>query len=185
MNKGAFVLALALALVAACNRSPQVDEKDASVGEVAEKVRKAGADQAFVRPGEWQSTVTIDKLEVPGMPPEVAQRMKTMMAEQQAHSFKTCLTKEDVQKPKEDFFTGKSKECRYERFTMGNGKIDAVMHCGSDGARQTMQMAGTYSPDKYAMQMSTKVEAGGEPEGGMSMQMRVEAQRVGECAGKG
>ena len=181
--KHAVCLAASVLVLASCNKSPEVHEKDASVAEVAQKVREAGADQTFVRPGQWQSTVTIDQLEVPGMPPEVARRMKTMMAEQQAHSFRSCLTKEDVQRPKEDFFAGKNKECRYERFTMGGGKIDAVMHCGKGGATQTMQMAGTYSPDKYQMQMSTKVEGGGESQNGLSMQMRIEAQRVGECTG--
>ena len=179
--KNLAILVAGTAMIAACDRAPKVDEKDASVAEVAQKVREAGVDQTFVRPGQWQSTVTIDQLEVPGMPPEVARRMKTMMAEQQAHSFRSCLTKEDVQRPKEDFFAGKNKECRYERFTMGGGKIDAVMHCGKGGATQTMQMAGTYSPDKYQMQMSTKVEGGGESQNGLNMQMRIEAQRVGEC----
>ena len=179
------IMMTCLAALAACDSSPKVDEKNASVAEVAQKVREAGADQAFVRPGQWQSTVTIDKFEVPGMPPEVAQRMKAMMAETQAHSFKSCLTKEDVQKPKEDFFAGKNNACRYERFTMGSGKIDAIMHCGGkDGGKQTMQMAGTYSPENYQMQMSTKMEGGPGTEAGMSMQMRVEAKRVGECTGK-
>ena len=36
---------------AACNKGPQVNEKNASVAEVAQKVRETGGDQAFVRPG--------------------------------------------------------------------------------------------------------------------------------------
>ena len=67
--------------VAACNRGPQVNEKNASVEEVAQKVRESTGDQAFVRPGLWESKVTIEKFDVPGMPPEMAQRMKTMMAQ--------------------------------------------------------------------------------------------------------
>lgn len=180
------ILAACALPLAACNKSPEVHEKDASVSEVAQKVRAATADQAFVEPGLWESKVTIDRLDMPGMPAEVADRMKTMMAQNQEHSFRTCLTKEDVQKPKEDFFTGKDNQCRYDRFTMGNGKIDAVMHCGKDPARMSMQMAGTYSPDNYHMQMSTKVEGAGEDaQSGMTMQMRVDAQRVGECTANG
>ncbi len=171
--------------LAACDNSPKVDERNASVAEVAEKMREAGDEQSFVNPGLWQSKVTIEQFEVPGMPAEMAQRMKTMMAENQQHDFQTCLTKDDVKRPKEDFFAGKNKECRYDRFTMGNGKIDALMRCGGkDGANQVMQMAGSYSPNNYAMQMATKVDTGPGEEGGMSMRMRVEARRVGECAGK-
>lgn len=175
------------AMLAGCDNSPRVDEENASVAEVAQKVREAGSDQAFIRPGLWQSNLTVEQFEVPGMPPEVAQRMKTMMAQQQEHGFKTCLTSEDVKRPKEDFFTGKnSQQCRYDRFKMGGGKIDAVMRCGGgDGARHVMQMAGTYSPESYQMQMSSRVEAGSGGQDGMTMRMRVEAQRVGECPAKG
>jgi hypothetical protein len=178
-----YVAAGALAL-GACNKSPKIDAKNATPAEVAQKVRDTGADQSMVRPGLWQSKVTIEKFDMPGMPPEMAQRMKAMMAENQGHDFETCLTPEDVQKPKEDFFAGKNKECRYDHFTMGGGKIDAVMHCGKEAGAQTMRMAGTYSPDAYQMQMGTKVDAGGEGAQAMQMQMRVEARRVGECSAK-
>jgi hypothetical protein len=126
-----FAILLAAALpLAACNKQPQVNEKDASVEEVAQKVRESAGDAAFVRPGLWESKVTIEQFDVPGMPAEMVQRMKTMMAERQEHGFQTCLTAEDVKRPKEDFFAGKNKECRYEHFTMGGGKIDAAMQCG-------------------------------------------------------
>jgi hypothetical protein len=166
----------------ACNKGTQVNEKNASVAEVAGKVRAANAGEAFVRPGLWESKVTIERFEVPGMPPEMARRMKTMMAENQEHGFQTCLTPDDVKRPKEDFFAGKNNSCRYEHFTMGGGKIDAAMQCGGkDGETQVMQMAGTYSPDSYRMQTSMKMARGAGPEGSMDMTMRIEAERVGEC----
>ena len=183
--KYARCVALTALVLAACNKSPEVKAKDASVQEVAEKVREAGADQSLVRPGLWQSKVTIDQFDVPGMPAEMAARMKSMMAQQQEHASTRCLTPEDVKRPKEDFFAGKNKECRYEHFTMGGGKIDAVMHCGKGGGAQTMQMAGTYSPDAYQMQTSMNVEPGSGEQSGMTVKMRVEAHRVGECSAKG
>ena len=179
--KHVLALIACTAVLASCDKSSKVDEKDASVTEVAQKVRKAGADQAFIQPGLWESKVTIDKFEVPGMPADVQQRMKTMMAEQQEHASRNCLTKEDVQRPKEDFFTGKNNECRYEHFKMGDGKIDAALQCAGGGMKQTMQMAGTYSPDTYQMQMSANMQSGEETQAGMNMQMRVEAKRVGDC----
>jgi hypothetical protein len=179
MNRTALLIACALPL-AACNK-PEVNEKNASVAEVAQKVREAGADASFVRPGLWQSKVTIDDLDIPGMPADMAKRMKTMMAEKQEHGFQTCLTASDVKRPKEDFFAGKNKDCRYDHFTMGGGKIDAAMRCGDKNGASVMQMAGTYSPDTYQMQTALKVEGSGTEQGGMSMKMRIEAQRVGEC----
>ena len=90
-------LAAACALAAiGCNRSPTVNAKNATPAEVAKKVQESGADQSMVSAGLWQSKVTIEKLDMPGMPPEMASRMKTMMAQNQAHDFQTCLTAEDV-----------------------------------------------------------------------------------------
>jgi hypothetical protein len=66
---------------------------------------------------------------------------------------------------------------------MGKGKIDAQMHCQQQGVSQTMTMAGTYGPEAYAMHMTSKTEGGAAGET-MSMKMRVEAKRVGECTGK-
>lgn len=181
----AFAIAALGLLAAGCNREPEVSATNASVAEVAEKVRKAGAGESFVRPGLWESKVTIEQLEVPGMPPEMAGRMKSMMAEKQMNASRNCLTAEDVKRPKEDFFAGQNKSCRYDRFNMGGGKMDAVMRCGDKGASQVMEMSGTYSPDSYQMRMSNRVEAAAKgAEGEMAMKMRVDARRVGECTGK-
>ena len=178
------LVVLSLAALAACNKGPEINVKNASVGEVAEKVREAGSDGSFVDPGRWETKVSLLDIEVPGMPPQMAQQMKQTMGKLQDNTYATCLTDADVKKPKEDFFAGKDNECRYDNFTMGGGKIDAVMHCGKGGAKQTMQMAGTYSPESYEMQMSTKTESGGAEARGMAMRMRVEAHRIGECTGK-
>jgi hypothetical protein len=177
------LLAAAAAVVAGCGRQPKIDETNASVAEVADKVREAGADRSFVRPGLWQSKVTIEQLDMPGMPPDMAQRMKATMAARQGQAFEACLTADDVAKPKEDFFAGGNNQCRYEHFTMGGGKIDAIMHCGKDQGSQTMKMAGTYSPDSYALQMANTFQSSSD-QPAMQMQMRVDARRVGECPAK-
>ena len=178
----AIVLMACTLPLAACNKGPQVNEKNASVAEVAQKVRASAGNEAFVRPGLWESKVTIEKFDIPGMPPEMAQRMKTMMAENQEHGFQTCLTPEDVKRPKEDFFAGKNNECRYDNFTMGGGKIDAVMHCAGHGAgeQMVMNLSGTYAPENYDihMQMNNK---GGEAGESMTVKAHTVSHRVGEC----
>lgn len=184
MTRALAITALGL-LAAACNREADVDVKNASVAEVAAEVRKAGAGESFVRPGLWESKITIEQLDMPGMPPDTAGKMKEMMAQNQPKSHRNCLTPEDVKQPKEDFFAGQNKGCRYDRFTMGDGKIDAVMRCDGEQATQVMEMAGTYSPDAYQMQMSNKIEAAAKgAEGSMAMRMRIDSKRIGECSGK-
>ena len=168
-----------LAPLAACDSEPNVEARNASVEEVAEKVADAGGSDSFVRPGKWQSRVQIEEFELPGAPPEAKEAMRRLHDRVQVQE--SCLTPENAKRPKEDFFAGENKNCRYDRFTMGDGKIDAVMKCTGGGMAQTMAMEGSYSPEAYQMRMSMKADAGGGPPGGMTMTMRVDARRIGEC----
>ena len=179
------MLLLCIALpIAACGSEPEVDVRNASVGEVAREVAESGSQGEFVmRPGKWSSKVSIEEVSVPGMPPEAAKRMQEMFAARQQGS-ESCLTAEQAKRPSEDFFSGKSDNCRYDRFTMGDGKIDAKMRCQAGGATQVMEMAGTYARDNYTMTMSMNQQGGPEAAAGLRMRMRVDARRVGECTGK-
>lgn len=175
-------IAILLAAVAltACGRSePEVDARNATVGEVAEQVREATRDSNFIRPGKWLSQVTFQEIDAPGMPPAVREQMRGMMAKND--SYESCLTPEEVKRPKEDFF-GADKSCRYEHFTMGGGKIDIRMQCKGEGGTQETTMTGSYTPTTYSMDMASNA-TGGE-QSGMTMKMHVDAKRVGECTGK-
>lgn len=181
MKAALLLIAFALPL-AACNKGPDINVKNASVGEVAEKVRAAAANESLIEPGRWESKVTLLDMEIPGMPPQMAGRMKETMAKVQGGTIETCLTEADVKRPKEDFFAGRSKNCRYDHFTMSDGKIDAAMSCSAEeGGSMTMTMNGTYSSDQYEATMAMDM-AGGH-EGGMKMKSHTVSHRVGQCTG--
>lgn len=169
----------AIALLAGCNSDPDVDLRDAEPKEVADAMAAAGADDQFVSPGKWQQKTTLEAMEVPGMPAEVARQMQATM--NRTETTETCLTPEEVRKPKEDFFAGDAKNCTYDRFTMSGGKIDAAMTCQDGGASTTVAMTGTYSADAYQARMAMTASGAGQ-EGGMKMQMSVDAKRIGECS---
>jgi hypothetical protein len=169
----------ALLGLAACQREPEVSVENASVEEVAGEVAQATGDEANrIRPGRWASTMTIEELSAPGLPAEIGERMKSTMGEGQSHE--SCLTEEQSKRPREEFFAGRNHQCRYDHFRMGGGKIDARMRCGQGEVSQLMDMSGTYSPTDYRLRMTTRTEGAG-PAGGMTMRMRVDARRVGEC----
>ena len=65
------VLILGTALIAACGREPEVDLKNASVEEVAAQVGQTGAAEQYIRAGKWQTKVTMEEFEIPGMPVRV------------------------------------------------------------------------------------------------------------------
>lgn len=170
------------AVLAACNSQSKVEVKNATVAEVANQVAESAAsDPHAIRAGLWSSTVTVEEIDAPGIPPDMVRRMKSAMGTGQAHQ--SCLTEEEAKKPKEEFFAGTGNQCKYDHFKMGGGKIDATMRCSQGGSSQVMQLEGNYSPETYQMRMSTHME-GDVPAGGMTMKMRVDSKRIGQCPGK-
>jgi len=182
MKYAAYALASVFCLTA-CNKGPEVNLKNASANQVSEAVKKSGvmSSDSMVEPGLWESKVTVQEMNIPGMPPQFADKMKQSMAEQRNHASRHCIKPEDVKKPKEDFF-GADKSCKYDHFTMGGGKIDIAMVCHQEDMTQNMNVSGSYTPTSYSI--DTAMTGTGGHEQGMSMKMHVDSNRVGECTGK-
>jgi len=166
------------ACLAACGKGDTVDMSNASASDVAKEMAKKNADVAFVNPGKWEQTATLVSMEAPGIPPQYADAVKKSIGTNQVHQ--SCLTKEQAKQPKEDFFTGDDKSCRYEHFKWGDGKVDMKLHCKHPNATQEMALAGTYEPNSYQMTMTVSSK-GSSPMETMDMKMTVDAKRVGEC----
>lgn len=170
-------------VLAACNFGPTVTATNATGAEVAAKVKAANLDTPFVSPGRWEGSMTISDISIPDMPPQMAERMKGAMGKPK--TFVSCLTPEEAKGPKEGFFGGDKKSCKFAHYTMGNGKIDAEMTCNEGGGARIMKMSGTYGPDSYAMTMASSGSGGakGGPMSTMSMKMSVTGKRTGACTG--
>jgi Protein of unknown function (DUF3617) len=177
MNR--YLLIVPLAILAACGSGDTVEMTNASAGEVAKEMGKT--DVAFVNPGKWQQNATLVDIEAPGIPPEYAEAIKKSVGTSQLHE--TCLTPEQARQPKEDFFAGAEKNCRYEHFKWGGGKVDMKLVCNEAKATRTMELTGTYEPNSYQMAMAM-TGTGDGPGETMTMKMKVDAKRVGECSGR-
>lgn len=182
MKYAAYALASVLCL-AGCNKGPEVNLKNATAGQVTQAVKQSGVmtSDSMVQPGLWESKVTIQQMDLPGVPAQYLDRMKQSMAEHRNESSRHCIKPEDVKKPKEDFF-GADKNCKYDHFTMGGGKIDIAMVCHEEDTTQTMNGTGSYTPTSYSI--DTSMTGTGGRQNGMAMKMHVDAQRIGECTGK-
>jgi Protein of unknown function (DUF3617) len=173
--------ALALPLIAAlaiagCSKGG-VEAKNESAESVAKKVDAAGI---RISPGRWESTMKIEKMEMPGLPPQAQAAMQKAMAT--SKTFASCLTPEEVNRPNAGFFGNHQTGCTYQHFTMEGGKIDAEMTCGRTAGQMHMTMQGTYDADTYSMRVSNQGSMG--PGKTMSTTMAMTAHRVGECTGK-
>lgn len=171
--------------LAACNTAPDVSATNASVEDVAAKVDAATGGKSLVSPGRWETSVKVENLGVPGMAPALAERMKKGHGMTGGRTVVTCLSEADANKPKENFFGGDAaKGCRYDKFSMAGGAIDAAFQCDQGGVKQQMTMKGQYTPDAYSLTM-TSVGAGGPgtPMAGVTMTMKVDGKRTGACTG--
>jgi hypothetical protein len=119
------------------------------------------------------------------LPAEAQAQMKSVFAKQQNTTVDHCVTPEEARQPAGKFFTGKEADnCRYERFTMRGGKIDAVMRCTDDrsaSATMTMTVSGTYTPESSNTRSDMQIDGG--PQGSMRIKAVSEAKRAGECTG--
>lgn len=176
------ILIAGIAALAACNKGPEVDVKNASVGEVAQKVRESGAG-ATISPGRWESKVTVVDIQMPaGVPPQFAAQLKQRMAEAGNHTVATCISAADLKKATPSFLAANTKNCRFDHYTMSGGKIDAKMTCTApQGGSMTMTTTGTYSSDSYETTGTMTVSAGGM--GDRTTKTRTQSHRVGECTG--
>lgn len=179
------LLASAALGLCACNKGPEVDLTNATPAEVAKAMKESGATRAMVRPGKWSSTVAILEMNSPGMPPEMQAMMQQRIGKPQ--TVEACLTADQVDNP-ERMLGQIPASCKYDRYVMGNGKMDGKLRCDTNGLKQEMSVVGTYSKDQYSITIDNKTSVpagalpGGQP-GTMSMKMKVDSKRLGECDG--
>ncbi|HEY7005250.1 MAG TPA: DUF3617 domain-containing protein [Sphingomicrobium sp.] len=177
--KSTTVIMACSAALAACNKGPDVHEKNASVEQVANAVSASAArNDLILTAGEWKVDATVEEMNIPGLPAQAQSEMKQVMGQRGNTSYQYCLTAEQAKKPGAKFFSRQAdRNCRYDHFNMGGGKIDAVMRCAAPAGSMSMTIDGTYSPDSYSTHVSMVME--GEKK--MTMKMRSEARRVGQC----
>ena len=131
--------------------------------------------------GSWKSSVTLEKFEVPGAPPEMKKMMQDMMSA--AGTKELCLTPEAA--AKDDIASSLSKSqgndaCTFSKKEVSGGRLNVAGTC-TDKAGQTvtMNISGTVSATKTDVNMNI---SGSAPTGGtMNMVMNVKSERTGDC----
>ncbi|MET0307992.1 MAG: DUF3617 domain-containing protein [Sphingomonas sp.] len=158
-------------------KTGEVSLNNASVAEVAKQANAAGP--AHFSPGEWQTEIEIAEIDMPGVPPQVRDQMAAKMKATKT-SVKTCLTKEQADKPQSEMFAGKNNDCTFDHYTMAGGRLDAKMTCkAAQGGSMTQTIAGTFTDTSYAL-TSEMNAAGPQP---MHMKAKVNGTRIGACKG--
>ena len=148
----AAALVLPITLAACGQRTVEATNEKPSV--VASKVAAAGeAGAVRFSPGRWETTMQFIKMDVPGMPPEAKTMMEKMVGK--GRTFSSCLTKEEAEKPGGKFFGQTDKNCTYDHFSMGGGKMGGQMPGGQmpqHGQQSTTNSGTTQQSGSAAVQ---------------------------------
>lgn len=180
MMRAAKVSMVFLALVLSACGAKQQDKGGESKS--MEEVKQEAAQLQRPQPGKYTQKVEITKMDVPGMPSEAAEQMKTMMAKAQVQTF--CLTQAEADKGYRDMFDdiGKGRECTWSRFEVDGGRLDAQMQCKSgDQGQVAIQLAGTVTARGSDVTAKMAMSGSAAPAGAMNMAMHMTTLRVGDC----
>lgn len=176
--KPTLIAALAAAtLLAACS----AEKDDTAAGEpVAVKDAATKVEAAGLKPqaGLYKTTITMTGLDIPGLPEGMQGHGAGL-----ARTMESCLTQAEVDKGFEDLLkTGQDGECRFDRFALAGGNLDAVLVCDAQGRTTSMTMTGALTPTTADIEASTAIAFDGVGEG--TMNFTAKHERVGECAAK-
>lgn len=172
------IIPLACLALAACNQ-PSVSLTNASPEEAAKAIQASGA-KPDMRPGQWQTKIEILSMEMPGMegmPPQFAEKMKAELMK--PRTVESCMTEEDVKQRQSKIFTGNGdSKCKFDKYQMTGGTIDAVMTCPGPQGEMKMHMTGTFAADTFTVNQAMDMKG---PTGEMHSKARVSGKRTGDC----
>jgi anaerobic C4-dicarboxylate transporter len=135
-----------------------------------------------ITPGLWETKITFKTIDAKGLPEAAKAQMIAAMGE--GVTVKSCLTKEQVEKPSAEFFgSPKGSNCTLRQMKMTANNAAIVMTCKPDAKTVIeSQMTGQFSADKYTMDVQQKTR--GTPMGDLITAGRIEGKRLGECPAK-
>jgi hypothetical protein len=169
-----FAGAASVLLLAACSPGGDVDanaDGSISAGEAA----SAAAAMPKPEAGLYRATITMTGIDIPGMGANMAGHGGGMTTTNEY-----CLTKADVEDGFEEMMKrGQDGSCRYDKFNITGGKLDAVMLCQTEQGEARMEMKGTATPTTSQFDAKMKMDLDGMGNG--TMRFSAKHERIGDC----
>jgi hypothetical protein len=130
-----------------------------------------------VRPGLWQVESAILAASEPGLPHEIAERMKGPR-----RTVHRCFTAEEAARPGAALFAARGTgRCTDEAFEMRAGRIAGAAICrDASGVRTRLRLSGQYRADAYRVRIDVETP-GIAPGRTMTLATRQSGRRVGDC----
>lgn len=182
------MMGLGVAL-AGCNKGPSTEETARATGDIrlenvsAEEVMRQAAaaqDKNKVQPGEWENTLQIVSVEMPGAP-EMLRKQIEAEAKKPPESKKECKKAEDAKTIDFSQMGAVTKDCMFAKYVVAGGAIDAKMECKGPFGPVKMTISGTQTAAAYDVTMTQLQATPGQSESKLTI--RASGKRLGECKG--
>jgi hypothetical protein len=147
-----------------------------------EQAKQEAAQLERPKPGLYKQSMTITKFEIPGAPPQMAAQMQAAMSKAQEHDF--CMTEQMANEGFRDMFdkVGKGGECKYDRFDVTGGKLDALLLCENQAqGKGTITLAGKVGEEGSDVTVAIDQQGGQAPMANAKIAMHLVSQRIGDC----
>lgn len=140
----------------------------------------AAAPSPPLLPGLWQETLVYALDEVNGSP-DLAANMASALPSPAPTT--DCYDAAALADPRAIFLAGTDQSCRFSRFTMAGGKIEAAGEC-ADGQGRSMHVEGTgrYDATGYDFTFTGTGQVGRMA---LTFRGRDSGRRIGECPAPG
>ena len=144
--------------------------------------------QTEIQPGQWEFTIRMTDVELPGVPEQMAVQMRQAMA-RQTQTLQRCITPQEAANPTGGIMNpgGNDQGCTYTEQTFSGGRIQAAGSCPAPtGGNVQVSMTGSYTDTTIETQVRTETATpqGGPP--GMPATLRMSGtmtgRHTGECA---
>jgi hypothetical protein len=184
------VLLLLSVLLAGCQSAAErraaetgeIDVANASVEEVGRLI-DAAQPKAAARPGMWKGQLRVEAVEMAGADPadqarqlEAARGMERETAE--------CRTAEQLRPFEIEKLEKIAGECRFVRYRLAGGAVDAEIACRKDGAPlTTLIVRGRSGADRFDVMTENRTGTPGKP-GHALIRLHSTGERIGACGAK-
>ncbi len=147
-----------------------------------EEAKQEAAKLDRPKPGQYTQSMKITKFEMADAPPEMAKQMQATLGQQQATSF--CLTDQMADEGYQEMFREVSRDgqCKYDRFNVSGGTLDAVMKCDSPAEGQgTIKLNGKVSSEGSDITVEIDSTNSESTLGRTVIGMKMSTKRTGDC----
>ena len=172
---------VAAILLGACGGGDTDADGDGEL--TGEEVAAAVEGMVQPRPGQYRTTLELLEFDAPGVPEAAKEQMQQAFASGLAEPNTFCMTEAQAAEngPRQMVENLAESDCEMTTFNVSGNSVVAEMQCaGASGGANTVKMEGEMTAENSTMTMDMTQELPGT--GNVGMKMRVNSQRIGECA---